>query len=407
MVNRNFKINDFDLYDPPSDLVENSNYYYSLLRKNNPVHKNPDGSYVITSYNELVEIYRNHNLWSSDKKQEFKPKFGNSSLYEHHTKSVVFIDQPDHTRIRKIFQHAFTPKALAYIENNVENLVKSYINELKDKKIVEFVSDFSFRLPVDVVCDILGVPKEDRALIRDWARLILGALEPTLTEEEFKNGCDAVTNFKNYLKEQVVLRKRKPHLNREGEIISTLISAQSSGIELSEVELLHQCIFMLNAGHETSTNMLSHGINELINNKDEFKLLKNNPNKINSAIEEILRFQPPIQVNNRRNKQETILGDTLIPEGSSVHMIIAAANRDPKQFTNPDNFIVSRQPNRHLSFGLGIHICAGNTLARIEGKVAFSNLINHFKDFNLISKPKIANRIRFREIEELKIELSI
>ena len=274
-----------------------------------------------------------------------------------------------------------------------------------DKKNIEFVSDFSFRLPVDVVCDILGVPKKDRALIRDWARLILGALEPTLTEEEFKNGCDAVKNFKNYLKEQVDLRKRKPHLNREGEIISTLINAQSSGIELSEVELLHQCIFMLNAGHETSTNMLSHGINEFISNKDEFILLKNNPDKINSAIEEILRFQPPIQVNNRRNKQETILGDTLIPEGSSVHMIIAAANRDPKQFSNPDNFSVSRQPNRHLSFGLGIHICAGNTLARIEGKVAFSNLISQFKDFNLISKPKIANRIRFREIEELKIEL--
>ena len=119
-----------------------------------------------------------------------------------------------------------------------------------------------------------------------------------------------------------------------------------------------------------------------------------------------MRFQPPIQVNNRRNKQETILGDTLIPEGSSVHMIIAAANRDPKQFSNPDNFSVSRQPNRHLSFGLGIHICAGNTLARIEGKVAFSNLIRQIKDFNLISKPKISNRIRFREIEELKIELS-
>ena len=185
MINRNFQINDFDWYNPPSDLVENSNYYYSLLRKNNPIHKNPDGSYIITSYNELVEIYRNHNLWSSDKKQEFKPKFGNSALYEHHTKSVVFIDQPDHTRIRKIFQHAFTPKALAYIENNVQNLVKSYIDEFKDKKNIEFVSDFSFRLPVDVVCDILGVPKKDRALIRDWARLILGALEPTLTEQEF------------------------------------------------------------------------------------------------------------------------------------------------------------------------------------------------------------------------------
>ena len=257
MKNYDFDINKFDLYNPPNDLVENSYHYYSLLRKNNPIHKNPDGSFIVTSYDALVEIYRNNSLWSSDKKNEFKPKFGNSSLYEHHTTSVVFIDQPDHTRIRKIFQHAFTPRALAHIESNVEKLVKNYISELKEKKVIEFVSDFSFRLPVDVVCDMLGVPKEDRTLIRDWARLILGALEPTLTDEQFKKGCDAVSNFKNYLKDQVALRKRRPELNRDGEIISTLIEAQASGIELSEVELLHQCIFMLNAGHETSTNMLS------------------------------------------------------------------------------------------------------------------------------------------------------
>ena len=407
MENYDFDINKFDLYNPPNDLVENSYHYYSLLRKNNPIHKNPDGSFIVTSYDALVEIYRNNNLWSSDKKKEFKPKFGNSSLYEHHTTSVVFIDQPDHTRIRKIFQHAFTPRALTHIESNVEKLVKNYISELKEKKVIEFVSDFSFRLPVDVVCDMLGVPKEDRTLIRDWARLILGALEPTLTDEQFKKGCDAVSNFKTYLKDQVALRKRRPELNRDGEIISTLIEAQSSGIELSEVELLHQCIFMLNAGHETSTNMLSHGIHEFINNKDELKSLRDNENYIGSAVEEILRFQPPIQVNNRTNKKGTSLGNVKIPEGSSVHMIIAAANRDPNQFNYPNKFKISRQPNRHLSFGLGIHICAGNTLARIEGKVAFLSLIRAFKDFNLIKKPKLANRIRFREIEKLEIEASI
>ena len=134
MKNYDFDINKFDLYNPPNDLVENSYHYYSLLRKNNPIHKNPDGSFIVTSYDALVEIYRNNNLWSSDKKKEFKPKFGNSSLYEHHTTSVVFIDQPDHTRIRKIFQHAFTPRALAHIESNVEKLVKNYISELKEKK---------------------------------------------------------------------------------------------------------------------------------------------------------------------------------------------------------------------------------------------------------------------------------
>ena len=126
-------INKFDLYNPPEDLVEKAYLYYSQLRENNPIHENSDGSFIVTSYETLVHIYKNHQLWSSDKKEEFKPKFGNSLLYEHHTTSVVFTDQPDHTRIRKIFQHAFTPRALAHIENNVEQLVQSYIDEMKEK----------------------------------------------------------------------------------------------------------------------------------------------------------------------------------------------------------------------------------------------------------------------------------
>ena len=397
-------ITQFDLYNPPKDFTNNSYHYYNLLREQDPVHRNPDGSYVITSHKDLVDIYRNHTVWSSDKKEDFQPKFGNSPLFEHHTTSVVFIDPPDHTRIRKIFQHSFTPKALIHIENDIRNLVDNYINEIKEKTVINFVTDFSFRLPVDVVCNVLGVPKKDRGLIRNWARQILGALEPTLSEDQFRDGCDAVNKFKEYLEEQVNFRKKHPKLNKEGEVLTTLINAETSGIELSKTELLHQCIFMLNAGHETSTNMLSHGINELINNKDEYLSLKNDLSQINTAIEEILRFQPPIQINNRRSKKETILGGITIPQGTSVHMIIPGGNRDPKQFKDPDIFRISRKPNRHLSFGLGIHICAGNSLARIEGKIAFSKLISKFKDIHLISTPKVANRIRFREIQELQLE---
>ena len=135
--------------------------------------------------------------------------------------------------------------------------------------------------------------------------------------------------------------------------------------------------------------------------------MRENQNYISSAVEEILRYQPPIQVNNRINKETTLLGGRKILKGSSVHMIIAAANRDPSQFSDPNKFLISRHPNKHLSFGLGIHVCAGNTLARIEGKVAFLKLINAFSDFNLISKPILANRIRFREIEKLELELTI
>ena len=397
-------IESFDLYNPPSDFINNVYRYYNLLREKSPIHKNSDGSYILTRYKDLVGVYRNFKVWSSDKRTEFGAKFGSSPLFEHHTTSVVFVDPPDHTRIRKIFQQAFTPKSILGLERNINKLVDSYLVMMHAKKKFDFVSDFSFRLPVDVVCSVLGVPSEDRHLIRDWAHKILGALEPKLTHKQFNEGSSAVINFKQYLKDQIKFRKTHKDINKANEVLSLLIEAE--GLELSETELLHQCIFMLNAGHETSTNMLSHGLNELINHKDQYKLLQKEPGRIDTAIDEILRFQPPIQINNRRCLEKTKLGDVVVPEGTSVHMIIAGANRDPLQFFKPETFDISRSPNRHLSFGLGIHICAGINLARVEAKVAFQSLMSSFREINLLKKPKVANRIRFREIKEMQIEIS-
>ena len=397
-------IESFDLYNPPGDFIDNVYKYYNLLREKSPIHKNSDGSYVLTTYKDIVSVYRNFKIWSSDKKTEFGAKFGSSPLFEHHTSSVVFVDPPDHTRIRKIFQQAFTPKSILGLEKDINKLVDSYLVMMHDKKKFDFVSDFSFRLPVDVVCSVLGIPSEDRHLIRDWAHKILGALEPKLTPKQLDEGSSAVINFKQYLKDQIKFRKTHKNVNRANEILSLLIEAE--GLELSETELLHQCIFMLNAGHETSTNMLSHGLNELINHRDQYKLLQTEPKRIEKAIDEILRFQPPIQINNRRCLETTMLGDVIIPEGTTVHMIIAGANRDPLQFFEPEIFDISRSPNRHLSFGLGIHICAGINLARVEAKVAFLSLMSSFKEINLLKKPNVANRIRFREIKEMQVEIS-
>ncbi len=397
-------IESFDLYNPPTDFIDNVYKYYKLLREKSPIHKNPDGSYVLTTYKEIVTVYRNFKIWSSDKKTEFGAKFGASPLFEHHTTSVVFVDPPDHTRIRKVFQQAFTPKSVHGLEKDIVKLVDSYLITMHEKKKFDFVSDFSFRLPVDVVCSVLGIPSEDRGLIRDWAHKILGALEPKLTPKQLDEGSTAVVNFKQYLKDQIRFRKNHKDINKAHEILSLLIEAE--GLELSETELLHQCIFMLNAGHETSTNMLSHGLNELINHGDQFELLQKEPQRIDTAIDEILRFQPPIQINNRRCLETTMLEDVTIPEGTPVHMIIAGANRDPSQFFEPEIFDISRSPNRHLSFGLGIHICAGINLARLEAKVAFLRLMSSFKEINLLKKPNIAKRIRFREIKEMQVEVS-
>ena len=396
-------ISGFDLRRVPDGYVADPYPYLAALREQAPVYSNPDGTYILTRYDDLVSVYRNTPAWSSDKKADFKPKFGDSPLYEHHTTSVVFTDPPDHTRIRGLFQSAFNRKALAALKPGIEARVDAYLDAFQDRGEMEVVEDFSFKLPIDVVCDMLGVPKSDQDSIREWALAILTALEPSLTEDQLDNGNRAVEAFKAYLRDLLAYRRAHPHTASETEILTVLADAEADGEKLSELELLHQCIFMLNAGHETSTNMISHGIHEMLRHPDQIRRLRDDPALIEPCIEEILRYQAPIQINNRRSTGETEIGETFLPAGSTVHMIIAAANRDPDQFPDPDRFDIGRRPNRHLSFGLGVHICAGNALARLEGVIAFRKLFDRFPNLELKSPAKIARRIRFREVEELHV----
>ena len=395
----------FDLFNLPANFVPEAYRYLAALRQHSPVHRNSDGSFILTRYDDLVSVYRNPAVWSSDKTVDFKPKFGDSPLYEHHTTSVVFRDPPDHTRIRKLFQAAFTRKALAALEPRIEALVDAYLDELADQGEMEIVSGFSFKLPVEAVCDMLGVPRSDRILIRDWALLILGGLEPVLSPEQFEAGNRAVEDFKTYLRELIAHRKAHPGKARPGEILTALSEAEEDGERLTEIELLHQCIFLLNAGHETSTNMISHGVHELLRHPDQAARLRAEPGLIEDAVEENLRYQAPIQINNRRALADTELSGVRLPKGSIVHLMIGGGNRDPAQFPDPDVFDVARRPNRHLSFGLGIHICAGNSLARIEGKHAFGKLLSRFPNLKLEAPARLSNRIRFREISELRVSV--
>jgi len=395
----------FDMMHLPADYVPRAYDYLAALRAHDPIHRNVDGSVILTRYDDLVSVYRNPDIWSSDKKVVFKPKFGGSPLYEHHTTSVVFSDPPDHTRIRKLFQAAFTPKALAALTPRIESLIDAYLNELADRREMEVVADFSFKLPVEVVCDMLGVPSSDRIQIRDWALLILGGLEPVLTSQQFDAGCRAVEDFKAYLRDLLAHRRTHPDEAKPGEILTALAEAEEDGKKLTELELLHQCIFLLNAGHETSTNMISHGIHEMLRHPDQIACLQADPNLIESAVEEILRYHAPIQINNRRALVDTELSGMLIPAGAIAHLMIAGANRDPAQFPDPNTFDIARRPNRHLSFGLGIHVCIGNTLARIEGRIAFAKLFDRFPGLQLVAPAKLSNRVRFREVKELQVRL--
>ena len=403
-MNMNYSnLENFDLRSVPDSYLNDPYQFLATLREKQPIYQNPDGTFVLTRYQDMEAIYRDPELWKSSKKKAFAQKFGTSPLYEHHTTSVVFSDPPDHTRIRKLFQFAFTNKALKQFEPRISSLVDQYLDEMEDHRGMEIVSGFSFKLPIEVVCDMLGVPAEDRLLLRDWANAILTALEPSITQVQFEAGNQAVIEFKQYLRDLLAHRRAFPQTAQDHEVLQVLADAEADGKKLTEIELLHQCIFMLNAGHETSTNMLSHGIHELVTRPREFKKLREQPEHINTAVEEVLRFQAPIQINNREAVSDTKIGDVSIPKGATVHLMINAANRDPEIFDNPDHFDISRKPNRHLSFGLGIHICAGNNLARLEARIAFDRFVKRFPKAEIIAPPTIARRVRFREIEELKI----
>ncbi|MCB2102977.1 MAG: cytochrome P450 [Rhodobacterales bacterium] len=397
-------IRDFDLQAVPGDFIADPYRYFAALREHSPVHRLPDGSVMLTRYDDLCAVYRDPDGWRSGKKADFAPKFGpGSPLYEHHTTSVVFTDPPDHRRIRNLFQAAFTRKALEALRPRIAELVDGYLDAAEDRGGMDVVEDFSFTLPIAVICQMLGLPPEDRVLIRDWAVAILTALEPKLTPEQLDTGNRAVTDFKAYLTDLIAHRKAHPTDGADGEVLTALMEAEEDGRKLSELELLHQCIFMLNAGHETSTNMISHGVHEMLRRPDQVARLHTDPGLITTMVEEVLRFQAPIQINNRRAARDAVVGGVDLPEGTVVHLMIGAANHDPAQFAAPEQFDIGRQPNRHLSFGLGIHICAGNTLGRIEGEIAFGKLFARFPNLRLTGPAKLANRIRFREVTELPV----
>ena len=394
----------FDLRLPPDEFYEDPFPTYHALRRWDPVHRGPDGSYFLTRYDDVVAVYRDHHRFSSDKRVEFAPRFGDSPLYEHHTTSVVFRDPPDHTRIRKLFAPAFTPRALTALQTRVVLLVDALLDRAAARGGMDVVEDFAAALPIALIGDMLGVPRDERGPLRDWSLAILGALELAPSSERLSAGNRAVEEFKAYLRRLIAERRRRPSQD-PGEILSALIAAEDAGDRLTEVELLHQCIFLLNAGHETTTNLIANAVAALIEHPREWGRLRAEPGLLESAVEEFLRYQSPNQLGNRRLVADAVVGEVTLPAGTLVTLGIGAANRDPAQFPEPDHLDLGRSPNRHLAFITGIHACAGMWLARMEGQVALGRLAARFEHLRAAAPPVRARRARFRVVSSYPIEL--
>ena len=368
---------------------------YRALRENEPVKRMPNGSYFLTRYDDLVTAYKNTKAFSSDKRREFAPKYGNSLLYDHHTTSLVFNDPPAHTRVRRLIMGALSPRAIAGMEPDLVALVDRLLDAIAAKQNFELIGDFASAIPVEVIGNLLDVPHEERGPLRDWSLAILGALEPVISDEIFARGNKAVKDFLQYL-ETLVERRRANPGNPERDVLTRLIQGEDNGERLSEKELLHNCIFLLNAGHETTTNLIGNGLVALSQHPSEKSRLIEHPDLIKTAVEEILRFESSNQLGNRMTTERVELGGVTLQAGTPVTLCIGAANRDPAQFSDPERLDIGRNPNRHLAFATGAHQCAGMALARLEGAIAISRFLARFPDYALNGEPVRGGRVRFR-----------
>jgi cytochrome P450 len=396
----------FDLKALPPDFYADPFPYYRALRENEPVKRLPDGSWLLTRYEDIVPVYRDHKLFSSDKKKEFGPKFGPSPLLEHHTTSLIFNDPPLHTHVRRAIVGALSQRHIAAMEPGLRRLVDDLLSSMQKKREVDLVGDFASAIPIGIIGNLLGIPESERGPLRDWSLAILGALEPVLTPERATAGNAAVTEFLAYLK--VLVDERRANMRDPNvDVLTRLILGEEDGARLTENQLFHQCIFLLNAGHETTTNLIGNALHALLEWPEEkAKLAAGGERIVASAVEEFLRFESPVQLGNRITTQEVVVGGIRMPPDTRINIGIGAANRDPAQFTDPDRLDLARQPNRHLAFAFGIHTCAGLNLARLEAQVALSSFLARFPAYELSGDPVRGGRARFRGFLHLPARVS-
>ena len=384
----------FSLATAPPGFIDDPYPTYAALRRHSPVHELAPGSWLLSRYDDVLAAYRSPHM-SSDKEAEFAPRLGaGTPIFEHHTSSLVFSDPPLHTRVRRLLMGALNQRAITRMEAGVQALVAGLLDRLADEPAPDLIEHFAARIPVEVIGNLLDVPHKDRDPLRDWSLAILSALEPAPGAALLARANAAVTDFCAYLRLLVAERRRRPG-DPESDLLTRLLQGDAQGT-LDEGELLHNCIFLLNAGHETTTNLIGNGLVALQQFPEQRRRLLAQPELIKPAIEEVLRFESSNQLGNRITTQAVNVGGVELGPQTQITLCIGAANRDPAQFDAPETFDIGRTPNRHLAFGSGIHQCAGMGLARLEGEVAIARFIKRYPHYALAAAPVRGGRARFR-----------
>lgn len=362
---------------------------YRLLREQDPVHQGPLGFWIISRYQDIAAALRDPRFGHAMDETAVMLKImeGPGSItIDEFSRWMLFRDPPDHTRLRKLVSKAFTPRAVELlrprIQAIVDRLVDDLVAQLADGGVADLVEGLALPLPVTVISELLGVPDEDRAQAREWAEAVAQALDPIVTEEQALRSDAAVVELTAYLKEVIAERRRSPGTD----LLSELIAAEDEGGHLNESELISTVALLFGAGHETTRNLIGNGMLALMRNPAEMARLREAPAMIRPAIEELLRYDSPVQNTGRVAKEDTYIGSWPVPKGQPVAFLLGAGNRDPEVFTDPERLDVGRVDVKPLSFGGGIHFCLGAMLARMEGAEAFGALLTRVPEVELATE---------------------
>ena len=396
---------DFDLNAISPSFIEDPYPTLDMLRQESPVHENPDGSVYLTRYQDCLAVYRSRDMLS-DKTEAFGEKFGKCPLLEHHTTSLIFNDPPYHTVVRKLISGAFTPRKLREMEALIENIVDDLLDTIAEQNTIDMVADFGTILPTEIISFMLGIPKEFRQKLRGYSISILGALDPVVSNERMHAGNQAVSEFSEILNDLINYRRENPDSAQQGEVLESLIFGEHEGRKLDQKELIQNCIFLLNAGHETTTSLVSNSVSLFLDHPEQHRKLLDDPSLIEGAVEECLRVESPLQIGNRQAATDFTFGDHRISKGTYIHTSIAGANRDPSVFADPHKFDIERKNNKHIAFITGIHVCLGATLARMEGRIALGKLLTRFPNMQRDGDAERLPLARFRGFTRLPVKLN-
>jgi pimeloyl-[acyl-carrier protein] synthase len=350
---------------------------YHRLRATDPVHRSPLGFWVLTRHADVLAVLRDPRMSRDPRRSErvallrATAEVDELLAAEEAAPSMLFVDPPDHTRLRTLVNKAFTPAAVERLRPRVEELVAGLLDRAAGAGAMDVVEELAYPLPVTVICELFGVPEADRDRFRAWSRGLVHLLDPLVAADALERALHARQALRGYLGGLIAERRAHP----AGDLLTALIAAEDQGHQLSEAELVSMCVLLLVAGHETTVNLIANGMLALLRDPGARAPLQADAALARSAVEELLRYDSPVQFTSRHALEDLDVGGRRVRAGETVVAVLGAANRDPAQFPDPDRLDLARAPNRHLAFGGGIHFCLGAPLARMEAAVAIPAML--------------------------------